>query len=415
VAEPGRGRQFSWYLLNQGAYFTSIGIGTVLVPWLVTVVLRAPPEQVGLTQAAIMLPLLFLLLFGGAKADRSDLRALLLRLHVLQAGPPLLLALLLYFDRLSLPLLILYGVTMSCLGAFAAPARDSLLTRMVDPARPGGMQRAVGIAIAVQTAAQFLGITGAGQAERLGAPLLPLWISVNFLCCAAAIALVAAAPPAAGGPAGKFGERLRAQFAAIREGVAEAAGSPRIRPVVVMMFLSSVLFLGVVLVMLPIAVRDLYGGGAQTISIMFLCFFGGIGISSATVGQFPIRRQGRALMLAMSAGGAVMVVVHFQPPLWGFLLACFAWGLFGGVTSIMARTIVQLSARPSHLARALSVLALATLAGGPIGSFATGYLIKLLGIADAPLVPAAGLVVAWTAMFAFSGLWRLEAQGPDEG
>jgi predicted MFS family arabinose efflux permease len=143
---------------------------------------------------------------------------------------------------------------------------------------------------------------------------------------------------------------------------------------------------------------------------MFLCFFGGIGISSIAVGHLPVRRQGRALMLAMCAGGVVMVVIHFHPPLWGFLLATFSWGLFGGVISIMSRTIVQMSAPAAHLARILSVLTAATLAGGPIGSFTIGYLIKMLGVLDATLVPAIGLIFVWLGLFLFTGLWRLEAE-----
>ncbi|MDX1581094.1 MAG: hypothetical protein R3360_05670, partial [Alphaproteobacteria bacterium] len=76
--------EFRWYLANNAFYFTSIGIGMVMNPYIVTQVLQAPAELVGTTQALIMLPLLVLLLFGGAKADRSDLRSWMMRLHLVQ-------------------------------------------------------------------------------------------------------------------------------------------------------------------------------------------------------------------------------------------------------------------------------------------------------------------------------------------
>ena len=166
--------------------------------------------------------------------------------------------------------------------------------------------------------------------------------------------------------------------------------------------------------MLPVMVRDVYGGGAETISIVFLCFFGSLGVSSAIVAKNPIRRQGRAVMLAGGAGALVMATLHFEPPLWAFYLTVVIWGLLGGVSSAMSRTIVQSAASESHRGRILSVFNLAVFAGGPIGSFIIGYLIAELGILNATLAPPLAMVVIWLGMVLFTPMWGItEDAAPD--
>lgn len=405
---------FSWYLGNQGLYFLALGIGMVLVPWLVTVVLNAPPERVGLAQSLIMLPLLLFMLFGGATADRRDLRRWLMRLHLVQIIAPLCLAFMLFSDTLSYWLLVSYGVTQATISAFVNPARDSLLSRVAQTGNPGGMQRAVGFAIAAQTAAQFIGITVAGQANAIGPFLLPLFMVVSYLGCAFALSRIAPAPPSAEEVPTEGATGTRQRLSEIGEGIGAVWRSSRIRPVIILMFFSSLLFMGAIMVMLPLFVRDVYSGGAETISIVFLCFFGSLGISSAIVAKNPIHRQGRAVMLAGGAGALVMALLHLEPPLWGFYLIVVVWGLLGGVSSAMSRTIVQSAASESHRGRILSVFNLAIFAGGPIGSFVIGYLIAELGILNATLAPPLAMVVIWLGMFAFTPMWRIaDDMAPD--
>ncbi len=405
-----RPSEFLWYLGNNACYFLNIGIGMVMTPYIVTRVLNAPPELVGTTQAVIMLPLLVLLLFGGAKADRSDLRSWMMKVHLLQLLPPTMLAVLLYTDSLTLPLLIFYGVCAASLGSFAGPTRDSLLTRVADSSHPGGIQRAVGFAIGAQTVAQFIGITFAGFADSIGIAALPTLITINFLIAFALISRLSPAPPTNQPDATERAmARFHTQLGDIKEGLVEVWGMSRIRPVMLQMFFGSLLFMGSIMVLMPVMIRDIYDGDAMDFSLVFLCLFGGIGISATTLAQRPIKHQGKVLMIAMSAGGIAMVFIHFGPPLWALYLAVFFWGLVGGVTNAMSRTIVQSSAPPSHRARSLSIFQAAQLAGGPIGSFAMGYLIGWLGPLDAALVPAGLLVIVWLGLFFFTGLWHIQS------
>src|ERR1051326_3980823 len=139
---------FRWYLGGVGSWFASYGMGSILFPWLVAVVLREPPQRIGLAPLAPMGPSGAFPLFGGAPADRNDCRALLVRYHVLALLPPLALAAAIAAGVASYPIVLVYGIALGTLSAFVMPARDSLLTRIA--------QRELPRAIAITSAAQFV-------------------------------------------------------------------------------------------------------------------------------------------------------------------------------------------------------------------------------------------------------------------
>src|SRR5882672_12381292 len=77
--ERDRGVAFyGWFIAGVSSWFTAVGMQSVLFSWLVVGVLHAKAEWVGITQSAMMLPSLLLILLGGAVADRYDRRTLLI-------------------------------------------------------------------------------------------------------------------------------------------------------------------------------------------------------------------------------------------------------------------------------------------------------------------------------------------------
>lgn len=172
---------FPVYLAGLASWFVPLGIQMVLFPWLVAVVLHMDAFAVGVAQAALMAPSLLFLPLGGLMADRGNARQLLLRYHLIYALPPLALALVLWSDGLSYPLLIVYGIAVGAIGAFAIPTRDALLPVM---APKGGLPRAVALATALQFGGQLLGIACASTADRFGAvPLLLLHSGMVLAGC----------------------------------------------------------------------------------------------------------------------------------------------------------------------------------------------------------------------------------------
>ena len=186
---------------------------------------------------------------------------------------------------------------------------------------------------------------------------------------------------------------------------------PDIRAIMILMGIGGIFYIGVFMVIFPLLARDVYGGGALEIALFTSFFFGGIGASSFVLTRLPeIKRQGRAIMLAMCMGSVTMTLVHFQPPLWLVLGLVLIWGMSAGVSMSTARAIVQARAPDSHRGRMLAAFQVAMMGGGPVGSLLAGYVASKLGLFDAILVPPAFMVVLWLGVFFFTDLWKADVR-----
>jgi len=396
-----------WYMGGISAYFFSGGIQSVLFPWLIVFVLQQSAERAGIAQMFAMLPMLVLGLFGGATADRRELRRYLMRLQLLAAVAPFVLAGLYAAGYVDYETLIIYAIVLSALGAYTMPARDSLLNRVAMTSLGGRIQQAVTLATGAQFLSQVVGLLIGGLATIIGAVPLMLAQSLSLIVAAATTMKLPKAPPSVLHEPGK---KRPSQLSQIREGVEIVWRNADLRSVILMMFFAGILYIGVFMVLFPILMRDVYGGGSFEIAFINICFFGGIGISSMVLSRLrPIKRQGRAIMLAMCTGSIMMVFVHFHPPLWAVYVLALFWGLSSGISMSQSRAIVQIAATDTHRARVLSVFQLGMMGGGPIGAFMAGFVIQAFGPLNAVLVPSSCMVVLWLMVFFFTNLWKIEA------
>lgn len=406
-AAADRGNEFAWYMSGVWIYFFSAGIQGVLFPWIVAIVLHESSDRVGIAQMLSMLPMMVLGLFGGAMADRRELRTHLFRLQLAAIVPPAILAMLIFTGWLSYPLMICYALLMSALGGFVMPARDAMLSR-VAASRPGGhIQHAVALVMGGQFLAQVIGYLVAGSAVIVGAPaLLALQcLGLGLAAFTTSRLSVVLPTPRPGAPA------RRSPFRDVREGLEAVWRHESIRPVLLYSFFSGVLFMGVFLVLFPVLVRDVYHGTSFEIGFLNMCFFGGIGFSSLMLSRFrPIKRQGRMMMLTGFTGSIVTILMHFGPPLWTVNLLALIWGLSGGISMSQSRAIVQEAATEALRARMLAAFQLGSIGGGPIGALLTGFVAKWLGPLNALLVPCTLMMALWLAIFFFTPLWNVEAQ-----
>lgn len=392
---------------GMSAYFFSGGVQTVLFPWLIVIVLEQSAERVGIAQMLAMMPMLILGLFGGATADRKELRRYLMRLQVAAAIAPLILVVLYFSGYLIYEVLVAYAIIGSALGAFTMPARDSLLNRVANTSLGGRIQQAVTMATGAQFMSQVVGLLIGGLATIVGAAPLMIAQSLSLMIAAATTMKLPKAPPSV---VHAKPEDRPSQISQIREGIDIVWQDENLRSVILMMFFAGILYIGVFMVLFPLLIRDIYGGGSFEIAFINICFFGGIGVSSMMLTRFPpIKRQGRAIMLAMCSGSIMMVFVHFHPPLWAVFALALCWGLSSGISMSQSRAIVQIAATDSHRARVLSVFQLGMMGGGPIGAFGAGFVIQALGPLDAVLIPSSCMVVLWLVIFFGTNLWKIEA------
>jgi MFS family permease len=393
---PSAARAFPWYLAGVSSWFASSGMQTIVFPWLVTVVLHEPAARVGIAQMSLMAPSIFLMLLGGAVADRADCRRLLVRGHLVAALPPLLLGAAIAQGWLAYGNLIAYALAVGTAGAFVMPARDAMLTRVA----AGGLGRAVAVMTATQFGAQIAGIVVGGSAGAIGAPALLFLQAAVLAFGGIAASRLPAAPPVAGS-AGQ--SRLRA----MRDGLRAAAESPILAPVLIANLAVGTLYVGAFLVILPLLVRDVYRGGSAELSLVSLAFWGGtIGSTLVQVRLGALRRPGRAIVLALFLGAGVLAAMAGPSPFPVFVLLCLVWGLGAGVVMTQARTLVQAAAPETHRARILSLFQLGLMGGAPVGALLIGYLTALTGPRAAAVYPAACMLLVLAGLLLRSRLWQ---------
>ena len=395
---PNRSSAFAIYLTGLGSWFIPLGIQQVLFAWLAAIVLHMDAFAVGIAQVALMAPSILFLPMGGLVADRGNARRLLLRYHVLYAVPPLVLAGVLSMGGLSYPLLIAYGLAAGSIGAFAVPTRDALLPTVAG----GNLPRAVALATALQFIGQLIGIAAASEADRIGA--LPLLLAQAALVLVGAIAVWRLPEPPPHPPA------VHPSFwRSIGDGIAEAARSEQMWPVLLLNFGIGVFYVGPFMAVLPIVVRDIYHGGAAEIAYINLSFWAGTIVAAFAFAGLARRfsRRGRMVIGAVSVGAPILLCMALQPPFLVLNALCFIWGLGAGITMTQSRTILQIVAPPTHRARLMSLFQLGLGGGGPIGAFVAGSLASVLGLKLAMVLPALAMTVLIAAVLMFSRIWSM--------
>jgi len=393
-----RSSVFATYLIGLGSWFVPLGIQMVLFSWLAAIVLHMDAFAVGIAQVALMAPSILFLPLGGLVADRGNARRLLLRYHFFYAAPPLVLALLVSAGQLSYPLLIAYGLAAGSIGAFAVPTRDALLPTIAGANLP----RAVALATALQFLGQLIGIACAAQADRLGA--IPLLLAQAGLVVLGAIAVWRLPNPPPHPPV-----EHPSFWRSIADGIAEAARSEQIWPVLLLNFGIGVFYVGPFMAVLPLVVRDIYGGGAAELAYVNLAFWAGTIVAAFAFAGLArhLTRRGRLVVSAVSWGSIILFGMALQPPFLALNALCFVWGLGAGITMTQGRTVLQIVAPPTHRARVMALFQLGLGGGGPIGAFIAGALAALWGLRLAMVLPALAMTLLIGFVLIRSRIWTM--------
>jgi len=394
-------RNIRAFLSMVAAWFIPHGLQIVLYPWLLAVYLQLPAEQVGFGQMLLQLPGLFLVLWAGSLADRIDTRKLLGRLHLVATVPPILLALTIWSGHFSFGMLAVYGLSMGACIAFANPSRDAMLATVAQ----GNIQRLVVSNTGVQFGVQIIGYGIAMLAGVTGpAPLLV----IQGLMMSSGYFIARRLPHRQLDPDVTGGKPVKG---AIWQGLKVVWNTPQLYSVLLVSLAGSVLYLGSFFVLIPLLIRDYYGGGAAQIGLVNMCFMvGTLFMVWVLLRRGGIRRQGRAYMLANVWGAAFALAIISMGVSFPIMMLVLAiWGAAAGIGMSMSRTILQQYAPESHRARVFAVYQLCFMAGGPIGSLMMGFLIAHFGPLKAAMVPPVGMVIVMTSVYLLTDLWKIEA------
>ena len=389
-----RRAEFAWYLASSSAWLAAMTVQTYLVQWLLVFHLNVEALELGVSRALMEAPPLLMLLVGGVFADRLESRRLLIALALAACLPPLAMAA--GIGHLAYGPIIAFGIAMALLQTASDPARARMMNRVtrID------IQRTVALTTFATTLVGIGAYQLAGRLETLGLGTVLLIQTGLFALAGAATVRLSPQPLTSVAPA------LATDLAA---GLRALWKAPLVRDVIGINFVSAFFNAGAYIVVLPLVVRDVYGGDGAFLANMFTVFT--VGSTGATLLLFflmPLRRPGRVFLLMQITRVAILLGLWLQPPSWLFFALILAWGVNMGVTATVVRTTVQELAPEAHRAKILSILIASFMVASPVSALLLGGVVAatdaLTGLLPGVVVSLAILLVG----ISFTGLWRFE-------
>jgi MFS family permease len=395
------------YFIAQGLHFAGGGLNSVLFPWIIAQQLQETQARVGFAQFLVTLPIMLLILVGGAVADGRDLRGYVARLQLTAAVVPIVLAIVIASGQTSFYSVTLAMVALGIVSAFIMPARDALLSHITPPEI--GLARTAAMAVAATFGGQLIGTSIAASASTVGAvPLLALQaiLLAGAGVLSARVRLISEDAFKDSTPA-----RIARVFHEVRDGINIVFKSERLRTMILYLVLPGPLFNGMFLVGFPLMVRDVFHGDAPMLASIITVFLIGLTTSSFTLARLPpIEHQGRAMMLLSLNNVAVFTTVYFVHSYWVFVVLMFLWGLGAGAAMAVNRGMVQAAAPPAYRARVLSVLQFSQVAGGPIGALLYGFVAQWAGIENALMMIPIATLILWITFRLTTNLWHFKRE-----
>ena len=375
-------------LIGQGTSFVGSMLTQVAVPVQVYDLTRSS-LYVGFVGLAGLVPIVVFGIYGGAIADAVDRRVLYLWSSVGAWAVTLALLAQTLLGLGNVWLILALVMVQSALFAIASSARGAIVPRIVD--------------LELVPAANTLNFT-VGNIGGVVGPLLAgllLVLPNGFALAYAADALLFTAalysvlrlpsiPPQ--------GERQRPDLRAVAEGLRFIA----VRPVLLMSFAVDIaaMVLAMPRSLFPAVADERFGG--QVGPLYAAIAIGAViaGLSSGWIGR--VRRQGRALTLAIVGWGAAVAVSGLVGQLWVVVALLALAGAFDLVSAVYRQTILQTYAPDEMRGRTQGVF-IAVVAGGPrLGDVRAGATAAVTsptfswvagGIACMAVVIVAGLLV----------------------
>ena len=342
--------------------------------------------QVGAVSLAQLAPFVAGTLAGGAIGEAVDRRRLLVVSSSLLALASAGLALN-ALPRSHASVLVIYLVTavaagLSGLVATAATAAvPSLVTaNQLTPAY-ATMQVVDQVGMVIGPALSGLLIAG------LGLPWLYVIDALTFLWTAAFMWRMAAVVPVEPGP--------RPGLRSVLEGLGYLRGRQELQGACLIDLCATVF--GLPRALFPALTRTVFNGGPATLGLLYAAPAAGALTGSLTSGWLDsVRRQGRAVLIAVATWGAIIVAFGFARALWVALILLSTAGWADVISAVLRSTIVQTAVTESYRSR-ISGVQMAVVEGGPrLGDLESGAVATAVSTQFA--IVSGGVVCAFGAL-----------------
>lgn len=318
------------------------------------------------------------MLMGGASADQKDARRLLVQIYLIAPILPLFLLLMEQWQWLNVATVTLWGLGMSVVQSYSMPGQQAILNRVSG----NSVQQGITVATAIGYVVQVIGLGLAGQIDRLG--VSPVLIMQALTLLMAGIMMLRIAPM----PVGRSTGAAASPIQGIAEGLRATYRSPVIFDALLINFVSSIFNAGSFVTAFPFIVKRVYDGDAWMLAWLMAVFFAAAAVSNVLLLRYmPLKFPGKVFLIMQLSRIVVLLLMWIEPEMWLLVVATIGWGLNMGVTTTLARTIVQESAEAQYRGRVLSVFSIGMVGSAPIGAIILGWIIETFGTLNA-LVPA---------------------------
>ncbi len=394
-------RNYNFRLLwaGQGTSLLGDQFFLIALPWLV-LKLTADPLALGTILALIGVPRAILMLVGGAITDRYPARTIMLVSDVLRMLLTALLALIILTGWMHLWFLYLLAVIFGVISGFFIPASSAMLPLLV---KPGELAVSNSIYQGTANLSSFLGPflagglialfsnshTAPGSVELAGIAYALAFDAFTFLVSVLTLYAmhwqwIEKPPVTASGNL----------LTSIREGVAYLWKNDLLRVLFLLLVAANFLFVGPVVVGIPVMADTRLSGGAAAFGTIMAAFGGGslLGIVvSSKLLQVLRRYMGAFLVWDIVMFGVGLGLFGIVRSTWLAAVVMLVVGAGDGVLGIALITFLQQKTPKELLGRVMSLVMLAGVGLQPISQALTGAVIK--GSLTGLFFAAGGLMV----------------------
>jgi DHA3 family tetracycline resistance protein-like MFS transporter len=373
ILQPLRNRDFA--LLTTGRTVSLLGDGFffVALAWQVYDISNVP-SALSIVGVAHTLPMVLLVLLGGALADRYDRRKLMIWADAIRALAIGALGILSLTGAIELWHVIVLIGFVGLGDAFFNPASSAIVPDIVpehDLAQANSL-----LATLRPLMVRLLGPAAAGLIIAVAGNGVAFLIdAASFALSMVAIAAMRTRPHPVEGDHG-----VRQTVSNIAVGLRYVRSKPWIWATLVSAMLSLLVFLGPVEVLVPFLVRNQLNLGADSLGLIFAA--GGVGaiLMALTIGARGLpRRRVTVMFVCWSLGVALMATYGVMTALWQALIASFILhGLFQ-LGEVIWVTMLQQNVPRHLLGRVTSLDWLISLGLVPLSYAITGPLSAALG------------------------------------
>ena len=358
--------------------------------WLVYTMTESP-FYLGLVSLARAIPAILFSLVGGAVADRSDPRRVMVVANGAVGLLSAILGVLTLFGAIQVWQIVLIAFLTGTAFAFEMPSRQAIVSRVVDSK---DVVNAVGLNSVAFNSAQIVGpALAALLIEWIGEGGVFLLNAASFQAVVTAAVMMRPIPAHASSQRGGL-------LANVVDGLRYVRQTPELLALLTVNATISLLARPYIQ-LLPVFARDVLQVGASGLGALNSISGAGALVAAMLVTLLgSYRHRGLIMMSSGAALGAALLVFALSTDFGLSLAAAGAMGLLSGFTGINANSMLQLHSDPRMRGRVMSLHALSMMGVIPLGVMLEGAAGSVVG---APTVVAlAGLLTLLVAAAALA-------------